>query len=526
VNGPRVLTTSLGGGAVARALLDGTRATWLAPRPSDPAEWRAHVEAVRDAHGSDWLTPLAPALSSTGAAIERLRRVADEGGVVITTGQQPGLFGGPILTWNKALAALAIADAIEDVTGVPAAPLFWAATDDADVAEGSVTHVAVRGGLETLTLETSAPEGTSVGRIPLGNVGEILASLVRATGSAVYPAVLDQAREAYAGDVTVGDAYVRLMRAVLEPLGIPVLDAGTSTVRAAAHPMLVRALERAGAGDRALSERTMEIRAAGFDPQVSPVPSLTMVFEYADGVRRRVPIDAAASVARGASPGTLGPNVLLRPIVERAILPTVAYVAGPGELAYFAQATALAAALDVAPPAALPRWSGLIIEPHIDRILSRYELALEDIREPGVAERVLATRALPAEIVQALADARVGLEASLERLARAVRETAFPIAASVLGGLDATVSHRIDRFERRVLAAQKRREAQTMEDMATARAALFPLGKPQERVLNFLPLLARHGVPLLDAMLERAREHARQLMGGVTTAADAARLPH
>ncbi len=525
MSGPRVLTISLGGGGVTRALLDGTRATWLAPRPTDPAEWRAHVERVRASHATDWLSPLAPALSASGPAAERLRRVARERGIVITTGQQPGLFGGAILTWNKALAALAIADALEDATGVPAAPLFWAATDDADFAEGSVTHVAVRGGLETLTLEPSAPEGTSVGRIPLGDVSALFASLVRATGSAVYAEVLEEARAAYSADATVGSAYVELMRSVLEPLGIAVLDAGTSTVRAAAHRVLVRALEQAGEGDRALSERTMEIRAAGFDPQVSPVPSLTMVFEYVDGVRRRVPIDTATSVARRAAPGTLGPNVLLRPIVERELVPTAAYVAGPGELAYFAQATALAAALEVAPPAALPRWSGLIVEPHIDRLLERYDLAIEDVREPGVAERVLATKALPPEVAQALEDTRARLRESLERLGQAVRDTQFPIAASVLGGLDATVSHRIDRFERRVLAAQKRREAQTMEDLATARAALFPLGKPQERVLNFLPLLARHGLPLLDTMLERAREHARQLVGGVTTAADAARLP-
>lgn len=524
MSGLRVLTTSLGGGAVTRALLDGTRGTWLAPRPTDVAEWRAHAESVRGSHEGDWLSPLLPSLSAEGPAAARLRRVAEARGIVITTGQQPGLFGGPILTFSKAVAALAIADAVEDATGIPASPLFWAATDDTDVAEASVTAVAARGGLEMLRLEVAAAEGASVGDIPLGDVSEIFSSLVRATGSAVFPSVLDEARDAYAPDATIGGAYVRLLRAILGPLGIPVLDAGTPTVRATGHPFLVRALEQAAEGDRALLARTMEIRAAGFDPQVSPVPSLTMVFEYENGARRRVPIDGATSVARRAAPGTLGPNVLLRPLLERALMPSAAYVAGPGELAYFAQVTALAASLDLPQPTALPRWSGLILEPHIERLLGRYALSIEQLREPGLAERVLAERALPPEIATGLETTRSQLLHAVERLAETVRRTEFPIAPSVLGGLAATVGHRLDRFERRVLAAQKRRERQTMEDIATARAALFPMEKPQERVLNFLPLLARHGPPLLDAMLERAREHAQALLGGLT-AADTARLP-
>ncbi|HJR42437.1 MAG TPA: bacillithiol biosynthesis cysteine-adding enzyme BshC [Gemmatimonadaceae bacterium] len=515
-SGPRVLTTSLGGSALTRALLGGSGAAWLTPRPVDETEWRTHAEALRaEMRGRDWLAALTPALSSGTAGVDRLRRSAAEQGIVVTTGQQPGLFGGPMYTWTKALAVLALADEIQDATGVPVAPVFWAATDDTDLAEARTTHVAVRGGLEALSLPGTAADGASLRDVPLGDVSALLDALARATGSAVDPRVLERTREAYVPGVTVGQAYLTLLRSMLEPLGIAVLDGGDPAVRRAAHPILVRALERAGAEDSALTTRTSEMQAAGFEPQVSNVPSLTVVFRYGDGSRERVPVTEAAEAARRAAPGTLGPNVLLRPIVERTLLPTAAYVAGPGEIAYFAQVSALAEALGTAQPVALPRWGAIVVEPHIDRILQRYELSLESMRDEGVVERMLARRGLPRPVRDALERARQQLAESVAEIARAVERTGFPLAPEVVKGLDATVRRRVERFERRVLAAQKRRDAQTAADIATARAALFPLGRPQERVLNFIPILARHGTPLLDAMLERAREHARRLVNGV-----------
>ena len=126
-------------GATARALLDGTLpATWSAPRPATAAAWRERALAGRTAPlGRDWGWTLREAFASSGPAAARLARVSEGQGVVVTTGQQPGLFGGPLYTLVKALSALALADAIERATGVPAAPVFWAATDDTDFAEGA-----------------------------------------------------------------------------------------------------------------------------------------------------------------------------------------------------------------------------------------------------------------------------------------------------------------------------------------------------------------------------------------------------
>lgn len=512
---PQLITEPLGGSPLAAAALAGDArvAPWYTPRPADGVAWRARVSDVRRGAPADWLATLGPALDAHGAAAERLTRVAGGRGVVVTTGQQPGLFGGPIYTWSKALSALTLADALERATGVPVAPVFWAATDDADFDEAAWTAIAVPGGAEVLRLTTALHRpGTPMADTPLGDVHALLDALARGAGSALYREALAVTREAYTGERTIGGAYVALLRAVLEPLGMAVLDASHPASRAAMRPLLDAALARAPQVADAARERERDIRAAGFSPQVEEVPGLSLVFELGADGKRRIPVPEAS-----APPSTrpvLSPNVLLRPVAERAILPTVAYVAGPGELAYFAQVSAVARALGVAEPLAVPRWSVTIIEPHVARILDRYGLAVDELRQPSVAETRLARESLPVEARAALDAFRAALDARSGAL-RAASDTADGplVPEAVIEGARRSMLHRLDRLERRYTAAMKRRQTRLVHDLGTARGALFPLGKRQERALNLVPLLARHGPALLDGMRAEAARHAEALVG-------------
>jgi uncharacterized protein YllA (UPF0747 family) len=310
---------------------------------------------------------------------------------------------------------------------------------------------------------------------------------------------------------------------MLEPLGIAVLDASHAAVRGASRPLLATALRRATEVDQALRERDAALRAEGFEPQVTLVRDLSLVFEYAGDVKRRVPLSRAREIDDRAE---LGPNVLLRPLVERAILPTVAYAAGPGELAYFAQVGALEGPLGVPSPLAVPRWSGLIIEPYVDRILDRFGLSIEEVRDFHAVVRKLIAQRIPADATRSLAGLREALHRAMDAVrASLVQNDAPLVEPRVVEGAEYQLMHRVDRFERRVLAAAKRRETRIVEQATAAHAALWPLGKPQERVLNIVPILAREGPMLLEAMGRAAGEHATELVGpaaGVVTAARAA----
>jgi uncharacterized protein YllA (UPF0747 family) len=146
----RIITDNLGGSALSQLLQRGEApAAWSAALPSTSAEWRERaLQRARERQWEECWSLLEPAFAATGRAAERLSRVRREGGIVVTTGQQPGLFGGPVYTWSKAMGALAMADALERETGIATAAVFWAATDDADFAEASFTVIARRGAPE------------------------------------------------------------------------------------------------------------------------------------------------------------------------------------------------------------------------------------------------------------------------------------------------------------------------------------------------------------------------------------------
>jgi bacillithiol synthase len=510
-----VRTESLGGSPLARAAIAGEAPQWYERRPATVPAWKTRAEAIRaGTKDMAWLDALRPAFQATGRAAARLDRVANGRGVVVTTGQQPGLFGGPIYTWSKALSALALADEIESTTGIPVAPVFWAATDDADFAEASWTAIAVTGGAERLFVPAGAAVGRTMADMPLGDPGDAVAAFVRASGATVDDAALTAVREAYRAGATVGGAYVELLRRLFAPLGIAVLDAAHPCISAGSRVALVRALDRASDVANALKQRDAEIAAAGYATQVIEVEGLSLVFERAadGGEKRRIPVaESGAAVASGRS--VLSPNVLLRPVIERALLPTVSYVAGPGEISYFAQVSAVADTLGFERPLVVPRWSTTVLEPHVLRILSRLGLAEEELADPHRAEGRLASGAVPPSVTAALTDLRGDLDRLTVTLGSATAGTGLDVPATVFEGARRSVQHRLDRLERRLLAAVKRRESDTMTQVATARGSLYPLGTRQERALNLIPIIARHGSVVVERMLDAARSHARVLVG-------------
>lgn len=515
MSAPRVITEPLGGGPLARAVQDGqVPAEWFGPRPAGAAAWKAHAEAVRaEFSGSRWLAGLRPAFDPSGPAKERLERVARENGIVVTTGQQPGLFGGPAYTILKAVSALALADRIERETGIPTAPVFWAATDDADFAEASWTAVADEGTVRRLSVPRHGPDGLVMSEMKLGDVSEQYERLVQAAGSAPHQGILDALRAAYQPDATVGSAYLQFLRAVLEPHGIAVIDAWHPATRAAGRPTLVEALRRASAIDEALALRMVAIERAGFRAQVARVPRLSLVFRSTAGIKERVPIAQAADVADRAD-SVLSANVLLRPVVERRILPTIAYVGGPGEIAYFAQVSAVAEALGVSAPLAVPRWSATIVEPSVDRRLGRLGMVLDDVRTPHDAERRLGERAMPTSLREALDGLREEVARRLAAIGEATASFDNLVPERVVEGARHQMLHRVDRLERRLRAAARARHVDAVQDLAAVRAAVMPEGKRQERRLNPVPMLARHGDLLFAQLKAGAAMHAGTLVGG------------
>jgi uncharacterized protein YllA (UPF0747 family) len=405
------------------------------------------------------------------------------------------------------MAARELAAELQRATGVPAVPVFWAATDDADFAEASSTVIATASGAERLTLRQASPAGVPMSHARLGDdVSELFSRLAASVGSIGGTKPVLAAEATFRAGATMGDAYVGLLRTLLEGAGIAVLDASHPAVGVAARPHLEAALDAAPALREALVRRTDELRNTGFEAQVDVERELSLVFGWESGagdlpVKRRLALGESAA----RSDMRLSPNVLLRPVLERQLLPTVAYLAGPGELAYFAQVSAVADTLGVARPLALPRWSGMIVPSNVDATLERLGVTLESLREPGLIEARYARGALPPGTAAALDDLRDAVENTIGRFDGLLTEAARAGARDQL-------AHRIERIERRLLAAVKRRDRETLRAVAAARGVVFPFGAPQERTLNAIPLLGRYGTDLGLAIRSACTAHARRLI--------------
>ncbi|MBP9200217.1 MAG: bacillithiol biosynthesis cysteine-adding enzyme BshC [Gemmatimonadales bacterium] len=475
-----------------------------------------------------WPTPrnggIAPALLDAFVAAPGARasldRLRDPRVLVVTTGQQPGLLTGPLYTIHKALSAVALARQCEHRWNRPVVPVFWAAGGDHDFAEGNhAAWTAADGSTITATLRERPADAplTPLYREPVGpEIGPVLERLAADLAGSPHGAeVLALFRRWYRPESNLADACAQTIAELLAPYGIVVFDAVHPAVKRAQVPYLVRALEQAAVLEQALVGRQAALAAQGHDAGVTVGDGATLVmFEGTQG-RDRLAFRAPGFMTRrsheqlsladveqlaATDPGRFSPNVLLRPAIESAILPTVAYMGGPGELRYWALAEAIYAPLGVAPQRPLPRWSGLIVDARTDRVLEKFGATLDELLAPGLQlEGRVIREQLPADARDALASLRAAIERDYAVLTRAA-VAIDPTIEKTLQNLRNQAFAGTQEAEKRLVNHLKKRQVTETQQIARARELVLPLGRPQERVLTLAPLLARHGPALLDAL--------------------------
>ncbi len=486
-----------------------------------PTPLAAAVEAPAPREGR-FDPVLADAIIPSPAREAALARLAEPEAFVITTGQQPGLFTGPLYTVYKALSTAALARVLERQWQRPVVPVFWVAGDDHDFAEASqASWISAEGGLVTAALPPRPPTAplTPMYRQPLGpEVATILESLAADLGASEFrDATLDWLRRHHQPQATVAGSFGGALAELLAPVGVAVLDSTHPTVKRAAARHLVRALGLARELDRDLAHRAEELRLGGFDPGVPVGDGATLVMlEGAQG-RDRLMIDNGGFMTRrgrerfdlaglqniaATEPQRLSPNVLLRPVIESALLPTVAYLAGPGELRYLTLTPPVYERMRTPRQLALPRWSGILVEPKVERVLQKFGIDLDDLLAPaGALEAKLVRSQLPEAAVHAIAQLRVALESGYEALGRSATEIDPTLARPVLGARNQGLGG-VNDIERKLMQHLKRRQEIELGQITKARAMVLPDNKPQERVLTIAPFLARYGPSLVLELSE------------------------
>ena len=496
------------------------------------AESARHRDAVADVlaeQNGAWGAP-----ADVLALVDRLR---DERSVAVVTGQQLGLFAGPLYTVYKARTAVRLAQRLEAETGRPAVPVFWLADEDHDFAEVHRAAFAAGGAVRTVVYQDGRPardNDVPVGRIVLAEraTAAALAGLEAALPAGPHrDEALALARDAYVPGRTMRDAFAHLLCALVPD--VVLMSADDARLKAVAAPLLRRELTEWAETLAALEARSAALVAAGFHAQVAPSPVNLFWLEDAappdaDGGRggagRRLALDPAGSGAaeggaaafdvRGAGrslalgdvlaapPERLSPNVVLRPLMQDVLLPTAAYVAGPGEAAYFAQLGPVYERFGVPMPVVEPRLSLTVVEPGVDKVLDRYGFDLADLAgDLAPLWRRLALDESDHDLDAAFADARADVAAVLDRL-EAVALAVGGELDGAAGAARAAVDHAIDRLETKTVRVEKRNHDVIRDRLERARAALWPGGALQERALGPLGIVARHGVGALREIPE------------------------
>ena len=488
-------------------------ARWEAPAGDGSAvRPRREVAAAVLATNREW--------EADEAAVASACRLEEPEALAVVTGQQPGLFGGPLYSLVKALSTVAAARGIERETGRPTVPLFWIEGDDHDFEEIRTAWVLDAAG-EPRSFrycpEDEAPGLPAYRRVLDGSVEPLLEAVGESLPRTEFTGeALAAVSSAYAPGRTLVEAFGRLMLALTRGTGLAVMDPTGAALKEAAAPMY-----RIAAGN--LEEGRRRIRRANERLAEFGLPAQAAVDGYGvfstagpDGRRRRWKPGPAATGGASPLPPTeaLSAAVLLRPLVQDFLLPTAAYVGGPSELAYHAQIGGLYALHGLPRPLVLPRHQVAILTAAHQRVLDRDGIAFDDLSAGD--ESALNRLAADPETTAAISDTRTALETGLGRVETALASLDPTLTAAARKAAGRMLGALSD-LESKALRSAKRQDEDRRRRFLRARAALFPGGVPQERRLGPLVFTNRYGPDLAEQLLgaiadAAADRHHRNLL--------------
>jgi bacillithiol biosynthesis cysteine-adding enzyme BshC len=442
-----------------------------------------------------------------------VRRLRAEGSVAVVTGQQTGLFTGPLYTLYKALSAVKLAACLT-ARGTDAVPVFWMATEDHDWEEVQTAQViACDGRLADVAVPSALHrDGEPVGGVRLDeSAEEATRRLLDLVPSSEFRPELERlVGDAYRPGRTYGEAFARMLSALTGEFGLVILDPTDAALKRLAAPLYAEAARLGAEVAAATDARSRELERAGYHAQVHTSPDSFPLFLIDDGGARRALTrtgdgryrakgdgrdwtteELAALALR--QPERLSPNVTLRAVVQDYLLPTVAYFGGAAEVAYFAQTAESYRLLGRPATPVLHRASLTVVERRTGRTLERYGLRLEDFfggLDPVIA-RVVEGH-LGAELAGAFDATDAAVARALEELQGRLRDF-DPTLADALDGGRRKIVHQLEGLRTRFHRAQVRRDRAVLRQLERAATALYPEKSLQERHVNVASLLARHG---------------------------------
>lgn len=451
------------------------------------------------------------AAETTFQNIDRLRR----GAFTVVSGQQVGLFGGPLLALLKAAHAIRLA---RDLTqqGIETVPVFWMASEDHDFAE--VNHVYLpqsNAELKRFTVEANGTSGAPMSEMRFEpQVEQLVTEASQLLGDTDFISIL---RECYRPGETMSGAFGKLFARVFASHGLVLLDPADAEMHRIVTPLFRRAIGEAAEIARALQQRGKELEGAGYHEQVKVTAGSVLLFAIQDGARvgiqrqndhfsigkeKLTQEELLAQIER--DPARFNANVLLRPVMQDTLLPTLAYIGGPAEVAYFAQGSAVYERLLGRVTPIMPRFSATVIESKVGKLLNRYDLQFSDLYHgTEVLAEKLAQKTLPPEVDELFRSAlavvtqtMAGTKDALEKLDPTLVEAAERATSKM--------RYQVGRLHRRAARAALLRTHVLSRHAGEIMNSLYPEKSLQERTVGGAHFLSKYGLEFIDSLIEAA----------------------
>ena len=466
----------------------------------------------------DALERINRAAGSSDLTFKHIEILRHPGSVAIVTGQQSGLFTGPLYTIHKALTVIKLASCLRE-QGVEAVPVFWIASEDHDYEE--VNHLKVldrEGQLKTIRYEAGdLPKDAPVGRVVLCDgitktIDEFMALL---PPSEFTPDIERDLRESHAPGGGFAQAFAKLMARLFKNYGVVLLDPLDEELKQVVAPLYSQALEKSEEIARALVARSSELEAAGYHAQVHVSEDMVPLFIVDDGRRVAMTRENGRFQVKGSDrsfaheelaslasrcPSCFSPNVTLRPVVQDYLLPTAAYIGGPAEIAYFAQLRAVYETLERQEPCVLPRASFTIVEGRHQKTMKKYGLELRDFFDGlHAAVTKVVEQSLDRGTAKSFEETERVLNEQLDKLEASLGKADRTLSSSVEGAR-AKMLYQIEHLRTRFIHASAHREETAYRQVERACTTLFPEKNLQERELNAYYFLSRYGPSLIEEL--------------------------
>ena len=449
-------------------------------------------------------------------AVEAGRRLSDPGTVAVLTGQQAGLFGGPMFTLLKALTAIRLAERASREHGVPAVAIFWVEGEDHDWDEVRSCTV-FDSTIEPRTLglpPRNSAEPPPVAHITLdATIQDVVDELARTLpGTEFTPRLIDQLRDAYAPGRGMADAFARWLERVLGDRGLVVYDASDPACKPLVGEVFARELAAPSQTAKLAAATGSDLVARGYHAQVTPSDESVALFRL-NGGRRPIRQQHGQFIVGDQSypaatllkevrerPAGFSPSVLLRPIVQDSLFPTVCYVAGPNELAYLGQLRRVYEHFGVPMPLMYLRTTATVLDSASLRFLTKYQLPLESLHaQDEAALNALLEAQIPPVVEQSFTVATQTIETQMRTLVEvvpAIDPTLQGAVHSTLGRMQ----HDLQTLHGKLIQAAKRRDETLRRQFTRTRALAFPNGHAQERTIGFVSFLNQYGPALIDRL--------------------------